>query len=365
MILRKPRFSQAGVQRSRYLIDYIGDNVEIVSLSIPSKKGVFKSIKVSDNSIYNNIRSYYYPSSVSKFGLKYITILLSVMFYLLKNLKRNDIIICYNANILYILPVMICRIVKRRRIKIIYEIEELYSKSKILTGFKAFLMKLTESYMLRFSDSYIVVNERICDFLPQKKNVLINSGYYINNSVRKIDENNQNIITYCGRLDYEGGIEVLLESLLHLKSRFKLLVTGDGEYRDKVEKFQLIHSSIDIEYLGFVSQSELDSILTKTKVCVNPLRGKCDFSKYSFPSKVLMYLAYGCNVISSESESVRSLVSQFKNLSFYSNDSAIKLAEAIETALSQSIIREENLDLYRKYMKKQGNALYDYFNHIK
>ncbi|MCV5343286.1 glycosyltransferase, partial [Escherichia coli] len=76
---------------------------------------------------------------------------------------------------------------------------------------------------------------------------------------------------YTGRLDYVGGIEVLLEAISNLPSdiRNKFVITGYGGLKEQV----VAHANeLNIKFKGFLSEADYDSLLSSAKISINPLR---------------------------------------------------------------------------------------------
>lgn len=354
---RGAKFSAAGINRSNYILDNINADVEVVSLAIPTNKGVFRAFSETDNrGIFKT--TYYFPFSLNFAKLKYISIMIDILIRLFSKVKKNDTILCYNANIMYVIPIMICKLLKGTAI--IYEIEELYNKSGLLSGIKSTIMKLTENYMLKFSDGYIYVNNYMLNHINKSKPSILNVGYMSHMDIAEKKITEKNIIVYCGRLDDEGGIELFLKSLQYIKMDIKVIITGDGVLRTKVEDFIKNQNLLDIKYLGFVTDEELILILNSATVCVNPLRLENKFSYYSFPSKVLTYLSYGCNVVTSKSIGIMPLLDKFENIFAYTEDSEIIIAETIKKAIIEAFDRSNNILSINMFFNKQNKELQNF-----
>jgi glycosyltransferase involved in cell wall biosynthesis len=358
---RNSVFSQAGKNRSEYIMSSLDNEIEVVSLAIPRNKGYFKRkmFKEKDSNV-----NYYYPSTLSYFKLQHLFIMIDVLIHLNSNLKKNDIILCYNANIMYVLPIMICKLLKK--IKVVYEIEELYSNTNVTTGIRNIVMNITENYMLKYSDAYIIVCEKIKDKIrDENKPILINFGYEtkVRNIEKKLSDD-ENIIIYCGRLDYEGGIEIFLKSLYYIKQNVHVIITGAGPLQEKISDIEIHKNNIKVTYLGFVDDDELNDNLLSAKVCVNPLRLSSAYSNYSFPSKIMMYLSYGCNVVSSQSSGIAPLLDKFENIFVYDEDSSELLAEEIEKALLTPANKKENIDKFSMFFKEQEDELKEFWKSI-
>jgi len=104
------------------------------------------------------------------------------------------------------------------------------------------------------------------------------------------------VFLYTGTLARRYGIMDLLDAFRRLdQPNVRLLICGEGDARDEV----VASSQADarIEYLGQVTREEALNFQRRAHVLVNPRRPEEDFTRYSFPSKTLEYLAAGRPVI--------------------------------------------------------------------
>jgi glycosyltransferase involved in cell wall biosynthesis len=355
---RNAFYEEAGIKRSKYILSSIDVNVEVVSLSIPRKKGFFKKKiqKVDSNIIY------FLPTSFNFFKLKYFSIMISILWHLLFNIKKQDVILCYNANVMYVLPAIILKLIKKN--KLVYEIEELYSDTGVLKGIRRIIMTVTEAIMLKYADAYIIANETTRKRINNNRPILLNFGYDTTPKNIKYTFSNENIILYSGRLDYERGVELFLDALELINFKAKAIITGSGPLIEYVKQKKITNNNIELQILGFVDNNYLERIMKTATICVNPLRISSHFSHYSFPSKVLLYLSYGSTVVSSKTRGIMPLLGSFPNLHIYEKDSADEIARTIEKALSSQNNKVENIKNINNFLKKQKKELLEFWEKI-
>jgi len=354
---RNAVFSEAGTKRSLYIIDTFQEVVEVISLAVPTKKGLFRNAIVQDA----KGNSFYYPASLNYFKLKHLTILLSIACRLIRHLKSGDVVVVYNANIMHVLPLLLCKLIKN--VRVIYQIEELYSKSSVLKGIRSRIMAWTERTMLRASDAFIIVCDTMKEYISEEKPVLLNFGYFITNKLNHA-ETEEKVVVYSGRLDYEGGIELFIESLEYVDHEVRAIVTGSGPLEDKIRKTIIMNSLVTFEFLSFVDEDLLAAVLNNASVCVNPLRLNAKFARHSFPSKVLAYLSYGNTVVTSRTPGVLPLLDQFDNIYTYSFDCPKEIAKQINIALSQKVNRERNVAKTKMFFEKQTSELIEFWSSV-
>lgn len=104
------------------------------------------------------------------------------------------------------------------------------------------------------------------------------------------------VILYTGTLNYKFGIKKLLDAF-HLidKSNYELWICGSGEAEKDIKYL----SNIDkrIRYLGYVTKEEIFKLQQKATLLINPRSNEGEYTKYSFPSKTMEYMASGKPVL--------------------------------------------------------------------
>lgn len=103
-------------------------------------------------------------------------------------------------------------------------------------------------------------------------------------------------ILYTGTLAARYGIGDLLDAFERLAlPQARLWVCGDGDTRSRVEAFAARDSRV--RYFGTVPRRQALALQRQAAVLVNPRRPDGEFTKYSFPSKTMEYLASGKPVV--------------------------------------------------------------------
>lgn len=103
-------------------------------------------------------------------------------------------------------------------------------------------------------------------------------------------------ITYTGTLDRRYGIVDLIEAFAMLEEpRIELKICGAGDAENEVR--DAARRDPRIVFAGRVGPEEALRIQRDAFVLVNPRRPEGEFTKYSFPSKTLEYMATGRPVV--------------------------------------------------------------------
>ncbi|QTC40486.1 glycosyltransferase family 4 protein [Bacillus sp. V3] len=352
-IMRSREFknSEAGKLRSLYVANSIDHTIKIVSMGTPEKKGIFKD---SEQIVNEKIDIYY----LKGFQFNQILNIFIYFFYLilyLRKLKKNDKVIIYNFIPKQTLPILFMK--KIVGFTLIAQVEELYS-SKNYSCLKNKLNQVVEWLAFKICDGFILVNSLIKDKRIEEKPSIISQGYAFSKKNKPIKiTNNESLILYSGRLDYEGGVDIFLDSLKYLEKEVKVIITGKGTFESHIHNLT-VPQNVKVEYKGFVDEDVYEEILTSSTLCINPIRLNSEFSKMSFPSKVLQYLSFGNKVVSSNFGGLNDLPPFLRDsIITYANDDPKELAKAIERALESEIQKEQVAENTWSYFTKQSKKI--------
>lgn len=360
---RDPIFSEAGGNRALYIAKSAGKKMEIISFGWSRNKGYFKRVskKITDKI------SIVYLSTLNINFLKYIYSILELSFYLFSKIKYGDKVIIYNCDFNKVISLILVRIIKK--FDIILEIEEFYStnaKSKILQK----IYKYLEMLIIKKADYFIVSNRNVLNRIKSIKKTktkikfLISFGYSDDKIIKILPSENthRSFILYSGRDDYHGGFDILLESLKYIDIKLNLIITGKNFEGLNFEKYET--KFVNIENKGFLKKKDFEILLKKANLCISPLRSKCGFTRFSFPSKIIQYLEYGNIVISSEIEAINQLGILRKYVFTYPKDDPLLLSTIIRKNYKKRILRSNIIDDFNKFFDNKIKELKDFFEGI-
>jgi len=104
------------------------------------------------------------------------------------------------------------------------------------------------------------------------------------------------VVMYAGGLIRAYGLELLLETIrLVQDARFQFWIAGKGEVENEVRAAAA--KDPRIRYLGFVEPARVAELQQQASVLINPRPSEANYARYSFPSKVLEYMAAGVPVL--------------------------------------------------------------------
>lgn len=138
-------------------------------------------------------------------------------------------------------------------------------------------------------------------------------------------------IMYAGGIVSRYGVFDLIEAFHRSKNEdYRLILCGPCPEMEKLNAYLLSDSRI--EYRGLIPTADVRKLQRQVTLLVNPRHSTEEFSKYSFPSKTLEYMASGTPVLMSE---LPSMPEDYKQHIFMFADESVEgMRKEIEKVLS-------------------------------
>ncbi len=210
--------------------------------------------------------------------------------------------------------------------------------------------------LLRYTDAFVLLTDQMRQALDigQKPHTVV-EGVYNGSVTEELQSigtaSGEKTVLYTGTLDKALGIETLLDAFERLPSGLaQLKIAGGGNYAEELKR--RCESNPNIQYLGFVSKEEVKKLQSEAYVLVNPRSAKEEYTKYSFPSKTMEYLASGKPVVMNKLAGIPS--EYYEHIYFTETDDteglAVKLLDVLQIdpvvlqergRKAQTFIREE------------------------
>ncbi len=147
-------------------------------------------------------------------------------------------------------------------------------------------------------DKYVLLTKQMEERIPQAVgNSMIVEGIYSGTpySVRS-EFKTEKTVVYTGALQEYVGIKELVDAFMLIKDpELRLVICGHGSSANYIKERARIDKRI--YFKGPVKRDEAVELQARASVLVNPRMPSQDFTKYSFPSKTMEYLASGTPVI--------------------------------------------------------------------
>ncbi len=214
-----------------------------------------------------------------------------------KNKNQDSVILMYSTNLLHAVPAILLK--KTLNFKVITICTEISTFRRIKNPISRVIYKL-QSFLDNSFDGYVLLTEQMNEKTNRnKKPYVVMEG--IATDFNDIDMNSvkEKAIMYAGGLSYDNGINELISVFLNLPDKsYELWICGSGECEDLVKN--AAKKDLRIKYYGVLPNEEIRKLEKKAMILVNIRYSNSEFTKYSFPSKLLEYMASGTPVISTK-----------------------------------------------------------------
>lgn len=149
----------------------------------------------------------------------------------------------------------------------------------------------------------------------------------------------KNALMYAGALFEKFGLRLLLDAFLGIEGDYELWLFGNGDMENEI----MLYSKKDprIKYFGNRPNDEIFDFEKRAKLLINPRFSHNEFTKYSFPSKLIEYMSSGTPVLTTR---LPGIPHDYSDKMFYIESETVEgFKESILDCLSKS---QEQLDLF-------------------
>lgn len=169
-------------------------------------------------------------------------------------------------------------------------------KMRLLQGF--------QKWYIRKYSHYIFLTEQMNEPINTKHRPYIIIEGFANVDMQHVENLLENKETprqllYAGFLQAKYGLKMLVDGFMSLKGLdAKLVVYGTGPYAEELA--ESAKKDERIEYRGLANNNEIVNAELKATVLINPRPTHEEYTKYSFPSKNIEYMASGTPILTTK-----------------------------------------------------------------
>lgn len=245
---------------------------------------------------------------------------------------------------------------------IIPDIPEYFGCNKWVKLIGIHKINIKSSYsLLPFFDAYVLLTEEMRSKLKIKRShsSIIEGIYSIRQQSTKQDIKKSanldiKIILYSGGLMFRYGVGLLVDAFMKIKNEnYRLYLCGFGDAVNYINHCANLDHRI--EYKGMLPKEKIYELQHISTLLVNPRKSDEEFTKYSFPSKTMEYMASGTPVVMTH---LKCLPKEYeKYLFFFDEESVNGYATKIEQICE--LPDSERQDLGRRasdFIMTQKNA---------
>ena len=149
------------------------------------------------------------------------------------------------------------------------------------------------------ADGYVFITKQMADVVAPGKpfhvmEVLVDTSI-VNNAECG---NKQKALMYAGTLYKKYGVDTLIEVYEQLDTDYELWIMGAGDYEEEIRK--KADNNPRIKFFGVVSREEVLRREQEASLLLNIRNPKDEYTKYSFPSKMIEYMLSGTPVFTTK-----------------------------------------------------------------
>ncbi|MNT02209.1 putative glycosyl transferase [compost metagenome] len=205
-----------------------------------------------------------------------------------------------------------------------------------LSFFKGSYLKLATFVMHRF-DYYIGLTKQMNEIVnPFGKPFLVMEGLVdgeiSNEKSSMIQKEAERILLYAGGIYEKYGVKNLIEAFITLRNEnVALHIYGSGDL--ELQMVQYCKMDKRISYFGVVSNAVVVEQLGKAAILINPRPTTEEFTKFSFPSKNMEYMASGIPLLTTK---LPGMPSEYNDYVYFFEDESVEgMRNTLNTLLSK------------------------------
>ena len=269
-------------------------------------------------------------------ALRNICILLGVFWKVLfsRNSRRDTAVVCDALNIAASMGAQAAAALRGyKTVGIVTDVPGHFSYAQKVTR-----TQKTNLKVMRKFHSYLLLTEPMSEIVnPKNRPYIVLEGHADQSMAaveNTLDGKNKNpIVLYAGSLMKIYGIGNLVEGFLAANiPDAQLHIYGNGDYTQQLKKLAADNKSI--QYLGIAPNSEIVKAELAAALLVNPRPTNEDYTKYSFPSKNMEYMASGTPVLTTKLPGMPE--EYYPYIYLLEDETTEGMARALKEILSQS-----------------------------
>ena len=341
------------------------EDVNITALSgLPVSRKKSKKIWWKKTNIKEEGINYIHLPFINLPILKQLFITIGMLIETIKWNKNNGerYIIC-DASYATVTPVIVW-LGKRFNVKVVAIVADIYDymseevKATRRSIFREISKKLSK-WTFRNYSGYILLTEAMNSLVnKQNKPYIIMEGL-VDTNISELDKTNEEkhkekVCVYAGGTHEKYGVKNLIEAFMQLDIEdAKLYIYGIGDLKEYLENLK----SEKIVYCGSVDNKEVVRQEKKATLLINPRFTNEEYTKFSFPSKIMEYMSSGTAVLTTK---LAGIPEEYNKYLYYIEDETIYgMKEAIEKTLKKP--REELISFGNQaqqfVLKKKNNII--------
>ncbi|MCH5296315.1 MAG: glycosyltransferase [Ruminococcus sp.] len=346
------------------LIDGICDNLEegisiINVLPVGTWPNKFKKLVLKDNVWENREKHCYEAGCINLPFIKQFTRTRRVAKIIKKNFKNETELLICTAYMPFLKAVH--RLPEKYKITLIITDLPEFSDMHCVSGLRRFLRNINNSLIKKYLkrvNRFVLLTEQMKYSLEvgDRPYTIVEGvcGYSSNPKLKSEIINDKIGILYTGRLNYRYGIKTLLDAFCKInRDDIELWICGSGEMENYITSVS--EKDKRVKFMGYKTHDEILKLQRKAEILVNPRTNEGEYTKYSFPSKTMEYMASGTPVVMYKLDGVPNEYDEY--LFYVENNSVEALKNKLEYVCNLSPeCRKDFGEKARQFVLNQKNS---------
>lgn len=212
-------------------------------------------------------------------------------------------------------------------------------------------------------DGFVLLTEAMKDVLGIGGNYVVVEGIATDSfqGLPRAKDQELRTFLYTGTLDTKFGILRLVEAFRKIpRPNYRLILCGAGDAEERIR--EAVREDPRIDFKGLLPREESLKLQQGATVLVNPRLDREEFTKYSFPSKIMEYLSSGTPVLAYR---LAGMPEEYDDYIYYVPDDAIdtlrdrlvEIGEKHQTELDRFGEKARDFVLEKKNKKVQTRKI--------
>ena len=310
-----------------------GATVKCVS-GLPVNRGVTKKLFLREPDEAENGAAYHYINTVNLPLFRQ----LGIYFGSRASVRKDcDFVLCDCLNLANAFGMLAGA--RRRKKPIVFIVTDLpeFQRGRLLRRINEKLFRKADGFLLLTKQ----MNEKIN---PENKPYLVLEGHSdsalpeLPAAERTERKTGKQVVLYSGSLMKLYGIEQLVQGFLQAGiANAELHIYGDGDYRDELEK--ICKTEPRVRWFGPRPNAEVVAAQQRAALLVNPRPSAPEYTKYSFPSKTMEYLASGTPTLTTRLPGIPQEYDAYLN--YIGEETPAGIAASLRDVLSRPLAARE------------------------
>ena len=264
-----------------------------VNRAVTARKLVREPDEREDNAYFHYITTLNFP------GIRQLMIFFGAFFGVMGIKKdKETFAVCDGLNAAVAAAFSLaCKLRRIPRVAIVTDLPDMFDAGK--------MRKTVSNFLLRRFDGYVYLTEYMNEYMGGGKPYIVLEGH-VDSAIVPSDpqtayeeQDGKKVVLYAGNIHSKYGIKALAEgfALADIPDA-ELRVYGAGDYQEPLVK--LCEKDPRIRYMGRAANEVIVKEEQKASLLVNPRPTDNEYTKYSFPSKNMEYMASGTPLLTTK-----------------------------------------------------------------